>query len=278
MQNVVDAPALHATVVVDRREPAPGIVVLGLDAPGIAASVRPGQFLMALPPAGVRAATALAVYEAGSETGTAAGRISVMLIVVGPRTRELAELTPGRHLDVLAPLGNGFFLAEIPRTVAIVAGGVGLASVLLAAKRCVDAGARTELLYGARTRAGLVDVELFERLGVTVRCATEDGTAGERGYVTALLERGEPPGSILACGPDGMLRATAAVAQRLGVPAQLSLEETFGCGVGACWGCVVRLSRDSAQAPAFPEEDGRDFVNARVCKEGPVFWAHELRW
>ena len=62
--------------------------------------------------------------------------------------------------------------------------------------------------------------------------------------------------------------------------AQLSLEETFACGVGGCWGCVVPLDRASAQAPGFPGSDagGSDVVHARICKEGPVFWAHELRW
>jgi dihydroorotate dehydrogenase electron transfer subunit len=74
-----------------------------------------------------------------------------------------------------------------------------------------------------------------------------------------------------------MLRATAFVAEELGVPAQLALEESFACGVGGCWGCVVPLARESAQAPKFPKSPG-DIVYARVCKEGPVFWAHELRW
>ena len=78
-----------------------------------------------------------------------------------------------------------------------------------------------------------------------------------------------------------MLRAVARVARDAGIPAQLSLEETFACGVGACWGCVVPLARKSAQAPAFPPApagEKRDYVHARICKEGPVFWAHELRW
>jgi dihydroorotate dehydrogenase electron transfer subunit len=78
-----------------------------------------------------------------------------------------------------------------------------------------------------------------------------------------------------------MLRTVGNVARSLGVRAQLSLEETFACGVGACWGCVVPLDRASTQAPAFPAAaDGevRAYVHARICKEGPVFWAHELRW
>jgi dihydroorotate dehydrogenase electron transfer subunit len=276
MQSALDAPCVYETVVLDRREPAPGIVILGLDAPDVASIVKPGQFLMAIPPAGVRAATALGIYEAHDR------RISVMLVIVGPRTEELASLAIGAKLDVLAPLGNGFFLDEVPARVAIVAGGVGLASVLLAARRCVELGARTELLYGARTETALVDRELFSAVGASIRCATEDGSFGHHGYVTDLLMAGERPDLILACGPSSMLRTVEMRARQLGVPAQISLEETFGCGVGACWGCVVPLDPASKQAPPFPHpgttDDGRAWVNARICREGPVFWGHELRW
>jgi dihydroorotate dehydrogenase electron transfer subunit len=275
MESVLDAPSVYSAVVLDRREPAPGIVILGLDAPDVVPSVKPGQFLMALSPSGAAAATALGIYEARGR------RISVMLIIVGPRTAELAALAPGERLDVLAPLGNGFFLDELPQSVTIVAGGVGLASVLLAAGACAARGARTELLYGARTKAALVDIELFTAVGASVRCATDDGSRGHRGFVTELLREGERPQLVLACGPSPMLRAVAREAEGLHIPAQLSLEETFGCGVGACWGCVVPLDRASKQAPPFPapsSHEPRPYVEARVCKEGPVFWAHELRW
>jgi dihydroorotate dehydrogenase electron transfer subunit len=109
---------------------------------------------------------------------------------------------------------------------------------------------------------------------------TDDGTRGERGFVTDALARSKKPDAIYACGPSPMLRAVARIAGALGVPAQLSLEETFGCGIGGCWGCVVPLIASSSQAPSFPPASlgGSDVVYARVCKEGPVFWAHELRW
>jgi dihydroorotate dehydrogenase electron transfer subunit len=217
----------------------------------------------------------LGIYEADGD------RISLMFFVVGKRTAELANVRPGDRLAVTAPLGNGFFLDDAPDEVAIVAGGVGIASVLLPARRLVRDGRSVRLLYGARTRDLLVEAERFAREGCTVEVATDDGSAGHRGYVTELLAQIErAPGLILACGPSPMLRATAAAAAKLGVRAQLSLEETFACGLGGCWGCTVPLARESAQAPGFPpaSRGGSDVVNARVCKEGPVFWAHELRW
>jgi dihydroorotate dehydrogenase electron transfer subunit len=237
---------------------------------------------MAVPPGGQTAATALGIYEAEGE------RVSLMLVVVGPRTAELAALTAGDRLDLLGPLGNGFDVEALGNDVAIVAGGVGLASLLLVAEDLVRRGRRAHLYYGARNAAALVDADLFESRGVGVTLTTDDGSAGTRGYVTDALARSSRRHSaIAACGPSPMLRAVARLSERAGVPAQLSLEETFACGVGACWGCVVPVDRKSAQAPRFPhvasgagtpESAGRDYVNARICKEGPVFWARDLRW
>jgi dihydroorotate dehydrogenase electron transfer subunit len=231
---------------------------------------------MAVSPAGSAAATALGIYEARGE------RISLMIVVVGPRTAELATLSIGTRLDLLGPLGNGFDVAALGEDVAIVAGGVGLASVLLLAEDVVRRRRRAHLYYGARNADALIDVGLFEALGTGVTLTTDDGSRGRRGFVTdALADAARGHTAIAACGPSPMLRSVARVAERLRLPAQLSLEETFACGVGACWGCVVPLDRRSAQAVGFPAPalgEKRDYVYARVCKEGPVFWAHDLRW
>jgi dihydroorotate dehydrogenase electron transfer subunit len=229
---------------------------------------------MAIPPGGEAAATALGVYEAEGK------RASVLFFVTGRRTRRLAELRPGDRLTMFGPLGNGFDLSGTHERVAIVAGGVGIASVLLPAQALVRSGSRVKLLYGARTAELLVDADRFADAGCEVALATDDGTSGYHGYVTDLLERSHKPDLVLACGPSPMLRAVGRVASELRVPAQLSLEETFACGVGGCWGCVVPLAASSAQAPSFPGPDagGSDVVYARICKEGPVFWSHELRW
>ncbi|HEY5340656.1 MAG TPA: dihydroorotate dehydrogenase electron transfer subunit [Candidatus Aquilonibacter sp.] len=266
--------ALHHALVLDRQELAPGVILLGFDAPAMVGVTKPGQFVMVVPPSGETAATALGVYEARGN------RASVLFFVVGKRTRELETLRVGDRITVAGPLGNGFTLGG-GRNVAIVAGGVGIASVLLPAQALVRAGARVRLYYGARTAELLVDRERFANEGCEVLLATDDASMGHSGYVTQLLARtDDPPDLILACGPTPMLRAVGGIAAEMNVPAQLSLEETFACGVGGCWGCVVPLVGTSAQAPSFPpaDRDGSDVVYARVCKEGPVFWGHELRW
>ncbi len=265
---------VHVTRVADRCELAAGVILLGLEAPELVRATRPGQYVMAIPPTGESAATALGIYEAQG------ARASLLFFPTGKRTHELAALRPGERLDVVGPLGNGFDLSGVPPHVAIVAGGVGIASVLLAAQALLHAGARVELYYGARTAELLVDARRFEDAGCELVLATDDGSRGHRGFVTELLERRPAAETILACGPSPMLRAVGRIASELGIPAQLSLEETFACGVGGCWGCVVPLLRSSAQAPSFPpaSRGGSDVVYARVCKEGPVFRNDELRW
>jgi dihydroorotate dehydrogenase electron transfer subunit len=270
----VCAARVHQVRVVDRTQLAPGVLLIGFHAPELARVTQPGHFLMAIPPGGERAATALGIYEAQNE------RASILFFVCGPRTHELSCLREGDHFAVTGPLGNGFRL-DGAADVAIVAGGVGIASVLLAAQSLVQTGKRVRLFYGARSAELLIERERFEREGCEVICATDDGSYGHHGFITQALESVErKPDLILACGPSPMLRATARVARELGVPAQLSLEETFACGVGGCWGCVVPIDRNSAQAPGFPDADsgGSEVVYARICKEGPVFWAHDLRW
>jgi dihydroorotate dehydrogenase electron transfer subunit len=275
MQPALDSNvSVHITTVIDRRDVAPGVISIGFRAPAVARAARGGHFVMAIPPHGEAAAVALGIYEVEGE------RVSLLFFLTGKRTRELAELRPGDTLSMFGPLGNGFDLRTAPKRTTIVAGGVGIASVLLAAQELLRAGSQVELLYGARSAAYLVDAGRFAEIGCNVSVATDDGSAGHHGFVTELLERRPATGMLLACGPTPMLRAVATVAARMGVRAQLSLEETFGCGVGGCWGCVVPLSAASAQAPSFPpaERGGSDVVYARICKEGPVFWSDELRW
>ncbi len=265
---------VHATTVLERRELAAGVILVTLDAPELARATAPGQYVMAIPPGAQAAATALAIFEAEGD------RASILFFVTGKRTRDLGTLNAGDRLDLLGPLGNGFDCSGQTSDVAIVAGGVGIASVLMCAQRLIARAARVRLFYGARTGELLVETRRFADAGCELVLATDDGTIGERGFVTDALVRSPAPEAIYACGPSPMLRSVARVANTLGVPAQLALEETFGCGVGGCWGCVVGLDARSVQAPSFPpaERGGSDVVYARVCKEGPVFWAHELRW
>src|SRR5581483_5453951 len=150
---------VHATTVVDRREPAAGVVLLTLQAPELARAVRPGQYVMAIPPSAQSAATALAVYEAEGKLA------SLLFFVTGRRTHELAELRIGDCLDVVGPLGNGFDCSMTANDVAVVAGGVGIASVLMCALELRRRGARVRLFYGARSAELIVEAQRFVNAG-----------------------------------------------------------------------------------------------------------------
>jgi dihydroorotate dehydrogenase electron transfer subunit len=127
------------------------------------------------------------------------------------------------------------------------------------------------LLYGVRSADLLAGVADFERAGIRVEVATDDGSAGRAGFVTQLLaERlraGERPAKIVACGPPLMLAAVAGLARDHGVPCDVSLENHMACGFGACFSCVTPILQD----------DGRPDLR-RVCVEGPVFPADLVDW
>ena len=272
METLRTSTFVHETTVLDRRDVAEDVIVIGLNAPQLSRVTRPGQFLMAIPPRGQSAATALGIYEVDGD------RVSILFFVCGPRTRELAGLRLGERLDCFGPLGNGFDHSGEQRDVAIVAGGVGIASVLLSAQALHRQGARVRLYYGARSAGRLVEAQRFADAGCELHLATDDGSAGHHGFVTELLaDASDHPQAMIACGPTPMLRAVARIAEQHNIPTQLSLEETFACGVGGCWGCTVPLDSNSAQAPAFPPT-ANGVVHARICTDGPVFWAHELKW
>lgn len=201
---------------------------------------------------------------------------SVELIVkeVGRGTRALRRLAPGHELSLLAPLGRGFDL-RVPTgaRVALVAGGIGLPPLLFAAERLAAARVVFDLYLGAATAAELLLVDRCHAVaavvGGEVILATDDGSRGERGFVTEIFarrSRGAPSyATVLACGPTPMLAALTELAHASGLDVQLSLEQPMACGVGVCLGCVV-TSADGGRVAS--------------CKEGPVFRTRELaeRW
>ncbi len=235
---------------------------------------RPGQFVMLeagqrLEPF-LRRAFSIHDVSKGSE-GT---WIDVLGKVVGRATDLLARARDGEEVGVLGPLGRGFDLEPGKNSsegrLALVAGGVGSAPLLILAHRLAEMGRTVDFFYGGRSRSDLSRSELFRRVaedsGGVYRATTEDGSAGERGLVTesleAVLENGDHE-FIYSCGPMPLLAALASMSGRLGIPGEAALETPMGCGFGACLGCAV------------PHAEGRW---ALCCKEGPVFRFDEVRW
>jgi dihydroorotate dehydrogenase electron transfer subunit len=250
--------------------------LLTLDAPRLARAARPGQFVMLQAQPGIDPLLRRPMSVC-RVAGTPPRRLQILYKVTGHGTKMLSRQPVGAELAMLGPLGNGFRLppraasrrAAAPRQV-MVAGGVGIAIFPFLADALARLGHRPLLLFGARSAADLVGLELFARGRVEMRFATEDGRRGARGYVTSvlapLLEAGEPRPSLYVCGPTPMLRAVGEQAQSAGVPCQLALESQMPCGIGVCLGCVVAAADPNA-VPPYP----------RVCTEGPVFEAGSVR-
>jgi dihydroorotate dehydrogenase electron transfer subunit len=257
------------------RRPSPDHNVLALSAPAIAAAVQPGQFVMVKTsddqdPLLRRPFSVFEIIR--DDRGTATG-LTILSKRVGPGTARLYAARAGQRFACLGPLGRPFTLVAPPVEAWMVAGGVGLAPFAMLAECLVERRCAMTLFYGARRADELVAVAPFERLGVRVVLATEDGSCGARGFVTAPLA-GElqkrpldAPVMVYACGPEPMLRAASELAAAHGRPSQLAMERVMGCGMGGCFSCVVRVRAG----------EGRTHY-VRSCIEGPVFRGEDVVW
>ena len=245
--------------------------------PEIAARIIPGQFLM-LKLSGTDdplIGRPLAMYNIVDD-GEA---IEVVYVVLGNLTTRLAKSKIGTPLDVWGPLGNGFAPQQVDHLV-MVAGGIGHTPMLAVAKEHLGVAGfagqeqkrfaeKVTFCYGARNKEQLAGVEDFQRVGVDVRLATDDGSAGHAGLVTDLLPDLFAAGNarVVCCGPEPMMEAVAALTAAAGVPCEVSLETPMACGIGICFTCVTRV-RDA--------QDEWDYK--RTCVDGPVFDARSIVW
>jgi dihydroorotate dehydrogenase electron transfer subunit len=213
------------------------------------------------------------VFEVLRDRNGEATGISILNKRIGVSTALLYAATQGQRIACLGPLGRAFTFVEPPSDAWMVAGGVGLAPFAELARALRARGVSTTLFYGARRAAELFHLETFRSLAVSLVLTTEDGTAGESGRIVAPLERylaARPPDAplmIYACGPEGMLAATAKVAGRFGRGCEVSVERIMGCGMGGCYSCVV------------PVRNGRGgFHHVRSCLAGPVLDGDRILW
>jgi dihydroorotate dehydrogenase electron transfer subunit len=216
-------------------------------------------------------------------------RVGFLYAAVGAGTRALAELPPGASVGVTGPLGRGYPLHE-PGSPVLVAGGRGVAPLLMAADELARSRRRCEFVFGARTAGLLIGVaEARARLargGSRLHVATDDGSRGFRGDVVGLLAKLAPklerPVVIHACGPHGMLAAVARWAMANGARAHLAMESVMACGTGVCRGCPLPRSSEArtrveAEGAAAAALKGNPEW-AMCCTDGPVFEARELDW
>ncbi len=180
----------------------------------------------------------------------------------GVGTRVLCSLQAGVLLNIVLPLGNSFSLpTSVQSRLLLIGGGVGVAPMLYWGKYLKEQGYTPEFLLGFRTAKDILQYEAFGQLG-KVYISTEDGSFGERGFVTqhSVLEKEFE--QLYVCGPKPMMQAVARYANEHHVECEVSLENKMACGVGVCLCCV----EDTAEG------------HVCVCKDGPVFNIKRLKW
>lgn len=190
--------------------------------------------------------------------------ISLLVKILGRGSKKLAEAQPGVQLSTILPLGRSFTLPQKNDRILLIGGGSGVAPMLFLAKLCGLKPDNVHILIGARSITDHIDIEEYKPVG-KFYFTTEDGSLGEKGYVTnhpVFTTHLNEFTKIYTCGPDLMMKAIGRVAIERRIFCEVSLENMMACGFGVCLCCV---------------EDTRDGHKC-VCTEGPVFNVNDLKW
>ena len=265
--------------VIDQVKVADESFILSLNAPPIAETIQPGQFIQ------IRCTRKddpllprpFSIYRLRNKK-----ILDILYEVVGKGTALLAEAKKGDSFMIFGPLGSTFSYPK-KRTVSfLVGGGAGLApfydlsEALVDPKRGKQNKEDVVVLLGARNRKKIFCEKDFKSLGIRFEIATDDGSCGFKGLVTELLEKHlrtiyhsrptthYPPLHLYACGPKPMLRTIAQSAEKWKIPCEVSIDAYMPCGYGICFGCAV------------PAVNGSLYKLA--CTDGPVFRSEKLLW
>jgi dihydroorotate dehydrogenase electron transfer subunit len=214
----------------------------------------------------------------------------LLYCAVGPASIRMTTVVDGASLNVVGPLGNGFFVPQDKRTALLVVGGMGAPPIRCLAKvlRAEHPDIKTVAFVGAKSITSLpfegsfeeispeVDFSIpaFTRFRIPSAVATDDGSAGYHGFITDRLAQwldeqhdGTPAATIIyACGPEAMLAAVARLAGERGIDCQVSMERRMACGIGVCQSCAVECRA----------EGSRETVYKLCCQDGPVFDARTV--
>jgi len=198
-----------------------------------------------------------------------ANELWLLIQLVGAGTRRLAQSKPGYSINLIYPLGNGFTLPEdifspqdTNKKLLLIGGGAGVAPLLHLGAHLVSLAYKPLFLLGARSSKDLLQTDEFRKYG-TVYLTTEDGSCGEKGFVTnhSVLASADFD-YVYICGPKPMMVAAAKYARQHSIPGEVSLENAMACGIGACLCCAEKTVHG----------------NLRMCTEGPVLNINALTW
>lgn len=249
----------------------PGYFRMGVTCRSDYSASVPGQFVMLRLPDQIAPLLRrpFSIHGLLSSGGRVFG-LEILYKVVGEGTRKISRCREGEPLDMVGPLGRGFTFSGSERRIFMVAGGMGVAPIRFLAESLVAHGfdpSGATLFLGGRSKDDLLCRGAFLDLGIEVVATTDDGSEGDRCFIThpfsAAMQHSSPD-RVYACGPSDMLRCVIDLIDAQAIPCEISLESTMACGVGACLGCAVTNRR----------ADGKYF---HACIDGPVFDAKSVR-
>jgi dihydroorotate dehydrogenase electron transfer subunit len=188
--------------------------------------------------------------------------IKILIQIAGKGTETLSRLVNGDNLNIIYPLGNSFSLPSKNNKILLVGGGCGIAPLLFLGRYLKSNGFIPDILLGFRNKDRIIEFEEYHTLG-NVFVTTEDGSMGEKGYVTThSIFSARKYDRIYCCGPDRMMKSIADYCKKKEIVCEVSLENLMACGIGACLCCVVDTVRG----------------NLCSCIDGPVFNVNDLKW
>lgn len=193
------------------------------------------------------------------------GTFDIIFQIKGIGTEYLAQKIPGSKVDLIGPLGKPFDFSEEYKSIAVVGGGIGIFPLLFLLRE--NKSAEKAAFIGFRNIDYVVVTEEFKEASDRLFISTDDGSFGEKGIVTAPLQKElekKKYDIIYTCGPMPMIRKVVEIAKDRGIKCQVSLEQRMGCGIGACLVCACKTGTDE------------NWKYSHVCKDGPVFWSDEV--
>jgi dihydroorotate dehydrogenase electron transfer subunit len=254
---------------------------LTIVAPEIGEKVRPGQFI------NIRCGQdrsfilrrPFSVYRVHKRGGWSS-TIEVVFDIRGPGTQYLSQARTHASIDVIGPVGRGFLLPKRRAHCLLIGGGIGAAPLFFLADELRNEGHRVDVILGARSARYLLNAIEVRRLASVYHITTEDGSMGEQGRVTDVLEDTVEKCDtevVYTCGPHPMLAAISSFCAARKLPVQVAVEELMACGYGVCMTCVMPVKN---KKKGNNNKDGQEdeVVFARSCTEGPVFNGANVIW
>lgn len=244
--------------ILSKIELCPNQYELKIEAPFVVRNAQAGQFIiLRVDEEGER--VPLTIADIDKEKG----ELTIVYMAVGYSTKRLAQLNEGDEIaDLVGPLGQPTHIKKYG-TVVCLAGGYGAAPCYLIAKAFKDAGNKVYMIMGARNKDLIFWQDKMKGACSELFITTDDGTLGEKGFVTQVLERimnSEKVNYAIAVGPMPMMRAVASMTRDKGIYTEASMNPIMVDGTGMCGACRVTVGGEVKFA----------------CVDGPDFDAHKI--